>query len=650
MTRSNLLLLCAALCLSGTSLRAASIEEQRAAFRTVHPQVELGNWQAATDRFDVLSTYILWPDLEATYLRTRVGLDDEAIDAFLDRHGTLKPARQLRYRHALSLARRGEHADFLQIYETYYRELGEPTLDCSAAIAQLELGRSDEALQLARKLWLIGRSQADQCDPLFARLKETGFLGADLHVERYRLAVTGRQFRLARYLARSADEETLAEANRWLAADESAERFLLRADIGRDDPVYHQQLAHAAKRRGFSEPVNASRHWQRLAQDMAFATELSDDVTRHAALWAARLNVPEASGLLNALSEVAATTEVQRWRLRTALRDGDWQRVLDVIDELPADESEREQWRYWQAIALKQSGRETDAILSLTALARERSYYGFLAADELGVDYVLEAQTTDADDAVLADLATKPDLIRARELFMVGLDGQARSEWDAAVSRLPIEQTLQAAVLAQRWNWHSRAIASAAKAGRYDDLELRYPLPHREAFATSAIAAGIPESWAYGIARSESLFMRDVRSGAGAIGLMQLMPATGRQTARELKTPYRGRDTLIDPVANIQLGTRYLANMFDRFDSHPALATAAYNAGPARVTRWLPGPQPLDARVWIETIPFNETRRYVRRVLSSDVIFDWRLTGTANRLSARLPVIPPSEPTRTAQR
>ena len=178
----------------------------------------------------------------------------------------------------------------------------------------------------------------------------------------------------------------------------------------------------------------------------------------------------------------------------------------------------------------------------------------------------------------------------------------------------------------------------------YDDLELRYPLAFREAFIEYAGDAGIPPTWAFGIARSESLFMRDARSGAGAIGLMQLLPSTGREMAGNLRVPYSGMNTLVDAAVNIRLGTAYLARMAERYDGNRILATAAYNAGPQRVDQWLPAAGALDARTWIELIPYNETRRYVRRVLEAETIFHWRLYGETRRLRDQLAAVGPSGP------
>jgi len=233
-------------------------------------------------------------------------------------------------------------------------------------------------------------------------------------------------------------------------------------------------------------------------------------------------------------------------------------------------------------------------------------------------------------------LESRAAVVRARELFYVGQEGRGRSEWQSFLRHLPNEEKTQAAILAHRWGWHSRAISTAASLGEYDDLSIRYPLPYKTSFNEFAAQANIASTWAYGIARSESLFMRDVRSSAGAIGLMQLMPATGRDVARGIKLPYSGMTTLIDPASNIRLGTTYLGQMAERYGGNQVPATAAYNAGPHRVDRWLPEAGTMDARIWIENIPFNETRKYVKRVLSAQTIFHWRMTGETRRLSEAL--------------
>jgi len=339
---------------------------------------------------------------------------------------------------------------------------------------------------------------------------------------------------------------------------------------------------------------------------------------------------------LLALPGAAVDSEVRRWRARSSLRNAEWNNLLTDIAAMPITERESEEWKYWRAIALQQSGQLLAARDSLSTLAKERSYYGFLAADELGDVYALDHAALRADEVAIAALEARPEIVRARELFLVGQDSRGRSEWNTIARSLSSEEKTQATILADRWGWHSRAISTAASLGEYDDLRIRYPLPYQPLFEQSSAAASISPTWAYGIARSESLFMRDVRSGAGAVGLMQLMPATGREVAREIRLPYAGVQTLTQPESNIRLGTSYLGSMAQRFDGNAVLATAAYNAGPHRVDRWLPHSGSIDARVWIENIPFNETRKYVKRVLSAQAIFHWRMTGKLRRLSDEL--------------
>jgi soluble lytic murein transglycosylase len=354
---------------------------------------------------------------------------------------------------------------------------------------------------------------------------------------------------------------------------------------------------------------------------------------QHIALWTARDNLPGAYKLLLKLPPAGQSDEVLRWRARSSLRDSRWQHLLTDIAAMPEAQRSSEEWRYWRAIAQIELGRALTALGDLESLRLERSFYGFLAADKLGKGYAFDHSHLLSDEIKLAALQLRPELTRARELFFVGQYGRGRSEWDAVIRHLSEEDKIQAAILANRWGWHSRAIAAAASLGEYDDLSIRYPLPYQDTFEEFSTLASISSTWAYGIARSESLFMRDVRSSAGAIGLMQLMPATGRTVAKEIKLPYAGLATLVDPESNIRLGTTYLGQMAARYGGNQVLATAAYNAGPHRVDRWLPEHGAIDARIWIENIPFNETRKYVKRVLAAQAIFHWRMTGKIRRLS-----------------
>ena len=622
----------------------ADLEQQRGLFRSVFPSVERGDWTpiddlSAADR-QLLQQYTLWPDLRATWLRANIDSVSAAeIDAFVEQYGTLRPARELRYRYALNVARNQDLQGYLRIYEQFYQGQDVEKLDCLALQAEIEAGRHRRVELRAIDLWMVGKSQVGECDPVFEYLDAQELLGPAEYEKRYRLAVDARNFTLARWLAKSIDESHVDEASEWMRAEQDPAGFLRREREQPGDEVLRRQLAYAAERLTYQDPTIALELWEGVLKKHPFPEAHKLSVAQHIALWTARDGLPGAYTLLLRLPSAALSNEVLRWRARTSLRDAHWNNLLHDIESMPETERSSEEWRYWRAIAQIETGQALDAISDLEALRQERSFYGFLAADKLGKDYALDDSGLLADEAVLTDLESRPDIVRARELFMVGQDSRGRSEWDAAVRNLSGKDQMQAAILAHRWGWHSRAISTAASIGEYDDLLIRYPLPYQETFEELSTLARIPPTWAYGIARSESLFMHDVRSHAGAIGLMQLMPATGRDVASQIKVPYSGLSTLVDPASNIRLGTTYLAQMSQRYGGNQVLATAAYNAGPHRVDRWLPSHGSIDARVWIENIPFNETRDYVKRVLAAQAIFHWRMTGKIRRLSDELMLV-----------
>ena len=628
---------------------ADDIDKQRELFKTVYETVERGDWSpvdglSASD-LQLLQHYVLWPDLRATWLRANLGTVPAAdIDAFLQLHGTLRPARELRYRQALFFAKKGDLRSYQTIYEQFYQGQDIARLDCLSLQAEINAGRFKRVNQRALDLWLIGTSQVEECDPVFEYLGDNNLLDPVEYRQRFDLAIAAREFQLARWLAKNIDQQHVDEAALWIKAQANPEKFLRKNDLGLDSETYRRQLAYATERLTYSDPEIALRLWTKLSKRYAFSAEQEHDTGRHIALWTARDNLPGGYHLLAGLPQAVQDEEVVRWRARISLRNNEWHRLLVDIATMTADERASEEWLYWRAVALNRSGQTLEARQGFESLSAERSYYGFLAADELGRDYALGGHRLSFSEPDLQQIAGVPGIVRARELFLVGLDGRGRSEWDATVRGFSPDEKLQAAVLADRWGWHSRAIATAASLGEYDDLEVRYPLPWQQQFESFSSAARISPTWAYGVARSESLFMRDARSSAGAIGLMQLMPATGRKVAREISLPYSGIATLTDPVANIQLGTSYLGKMAERFDGNAVLATAAYNAGPHRVDRWLPESGSEDARIWIENIPYNETRKYVKRVLSAQAIFHWRMTGQVRRVSDELSRISASDP------
>lgn len=611
------------------------LEAQRAAFREAWPHAERGQWARIEPSLALLEDYVLYPELRGAWLRATVSQRsrDELL-AYLDRYPGHPSGRELMLRWLSVLASREDWPGYLEVY---HRLGGSESarLRCLAARAELATGLTEGWHERALALWRVGISQPEDCDPVFARLRRDGHLDEAAVRERMALAIEARQFQLARFLARSLPAEDLRLVERWEAMQEDPAARLGGYPESSDRDAEWARVRYGLLVLAARDAELAFNHWQRLAPH--YATADADEVGRRIALAGARRNRPNADTLLGALPGAAIDLEVRHWRLRLALREGDWAGALDATTT-PEDDTALS---FWRGRALEALAQPEQAAAAFRQVADERNLYGFLAAERSGRPKALQHRPTPVDLRLRLALEARPEFIHARELFKVGLDSRGRSAWARAIADLPPEALAQAALLAHEWGWHSRAIATAARAGLMDDLEIRYPLAWQERFSETAAQARLPSPWTIGVARNESLFVPDIASPAGAVGLMQLMPATGREVARELRLPFQGLATLIDPDTNIRLGTRYLERMLARFDQHFVLATAAYNAGPTRVQRWLPDTA-LPADAWIELIPFDETRTYVHRVMASKAIFHWRLTGEELALAEIMRDVPPA--------
>ncbi|MEE9142010.1 MAG: transglycosylase SLT domain-containing protein, partial [Gammaproteobacteria bacterium] len=477
-------------------------------------------------------------------------------------------------------------------------------------------------------------------DPVFEWLDEQGKLTERERRARMAQAIEARQFGLAAYLARPLSDADLERVRLWQKTQADPAKQLEEALSWSDTTGHRAVIRYGLERLSRNEPLETNELWQALDPRFEFSAADRIRIEREIALWAARIHLAEAQDLLDALPHNARTTLTTQWQIRTALWNGDWARVKKFVAALPESQRQQEGWRYWDARAREQVGRLKSAGKIYRSLADTRHYYGFLAADRLGQPYVFHHVATQDNAKIQAALEERPAFQRAREFYMVGLYGRGRTEWTRATKSLKRHDLEQAALLANRWGWTSRAIWSAGKAGVRNDLELRFPLGYRDSIERYAEKAGLPSDWVFGTVRSESLFMPDVVSSAGALGLMQLIPTTGRMVARQNEVPYRNRYSLLDPDTNLALGTAYLASLHEQFGG-AVQATAGYNAGPHRVDIWLPEDRVIPADVWVDTIPFLETRNYVHSVMAARVVFGWRETGRATPLADLMPPVEP---------
>ena len=388
------------------------------------------------------------------------------------------------------------------------------------------------------------------------------------------------------------------------------------------------------------DAIEAAEKWLQQKDRYHFEQEERQRIERHLALRLLRSQDDRANVWLDTLKLANTHPDVHEWYVISALKDQDWETALAWLERMDTGEQHSERWRYWRGRILEALGRLDEARSVYLMNVNQRSFYGFLSADRAGLPYRFTNQPLSFSSDELDRLLTVDAVLRARELFFLNQIVDARREWHYAMQQMNQGQLLKAAQLAHQWGWHDRAIVTFGQAKYWDDLERRFPLAHHDLVLKHAKRNKINPAWAFAVIRQESAFTKDARSHAGALGLMQLLPRTARQLARSLRIRMRGRSDILNVRTNVQLGVGYLKKIRDKFKGNTVLATAAYNAGHWRVRKWLPESSQIAADVWVETVPFSETKNYLKRVLTYTVIYEERLGKTPSTLLEGMPPIP----------
>lgn len=629
------LFLCLLFIFPGLSFGSQDLDSQRKAFLAAERLLSSGDLKGYDSSKAKLKHYPLYPYLEYKSLQLQLPqLDSSQVDDFLTTYADSPLSRQMRQRWLTRLAEKGKWWTYL----VFYRPNMGVTLKCHYLTALLETGKVEKALKQAKDIWLYPRSRPDACDNILETWINAGQLTPELAWQRVALAMHASQGRFANYLRRYLSTEQQAWLKRWRELQRDPIQAIQSQPMLAGSPARNTILLDSFKRLVKRDTAQALDSWSKKFAKYPFSKKERYQAERALLLGLIRSDHPDLMTHLQAFTPGPEDEYLQESRIRSALKQQDWALILKWIDELPDSLKSSDRWRYWQARAHAKSGNNKTAQREFQALAKERSYHGFLAADWLDKTYRFDSTPLDLEQPAIDQLGKRPGLMRARELFQLGRYLDARREWQMAVRHLNRLDLKRASKLAQSWGWHDRAIFTLARTGYWDDLELRFPLEHMTLVEEKSEAKNIDNAWVFAVMRQESAFSSDAHSPAGARGLMQLMPATAKFIARKekLKTPQRNH--LYRPEVNITLGTAYLNHVYQELGGHQVLATAAYNAGPNNVRKWLPETT-IPADIWVELIPFSETRRYTERVLSYAAIYDQRLNQPLQRLSLRMPPI-----------
>jgi soluble lytic murein transglycosylase len=406
----------------------------------------------------------------------------------------------------------------------------------------------------------------------------------------------------------------------------------LKTRAGRETVMFSvHRLARVA-------PPQAARHWTRVEE--RFSREERAYVWGMIGYLGAMRHDPDA---LAWYARAGDLSDLQlSWKVRAALRVRHWQEVLSAVDAMTEREQSVSAWRYWKARALRAMGRGEEANELLQPLATEFGFYGQLAQEELGARIAAPSTAYQPGAEDVRTMGQHAGLRRALEFYRLNLRAEANAEWLWAIRGFDDRQLLAAAEVARRHEVYDRAINTAERTVGLHDFGLRYPAPYRDVLKTHTAQLELDEAWVYGVIRQESRFITDAKSVAGASGLMQLMPDTARWVAKRIGLKNWRWSQVTEVGTNVGLGTYYLRHVLDTFDGQPVLASAAYNAGPTRARAWRPEVA-MEGAIFAETIPFTETRRYVKNVMANATYYAHSFSQQMQSLKLRLGLVGPRQ-------
>jgi len=565
-----------------------------------------------------LEQYALYPYLDYAVHQQRLDrLKKEEVGAFRQRWRDTPVADRLYLAWLDRLAERDDWRTYVDAFEPGQ----DAARTCYYLRGLLRQGEAQLAFDQVAPLWLVPYSQHKRCDPVFKAWIDAGRLTERLVWQRLALSLEANERTLATYLTRLLTGPRHREALLFLRVNRNPGTVTQHSLFRRDSSRIRTIVGHGLRRLARTDPEAAAEAWLRFEDELAFepgtARRIDQEVTRLLARKGTLIDVPDLSPTADGRHFDTAEALVV-----AAIQHGAYERAIRWIDTIDPDRDGDPRWRYWLGRALLGSpttlaaGRDV-----LAALATERNYYGFLAAERIGREPVLNAVEPDVAESARARLDREPGFARLRELYALDDRLNARREWRMVAPRLDAELSVAAVVAIAEMGWTDLAVIAAGDAGMTDYLSIRFPRPWPRQYARAAKATALPASFLYGVTRQESAFWESAVSTAGALGLMQLMPPTAARTARALGLRSPSRSQLLTAAVNIPLGSNHLAALVKRYGGNRALAAAAYNAGEHRVDRWLDERPFVAIDLWVDMIPFLETRNYVKGVLAFSYIY-----------------------------
>lgn len=511
-----------------------------------------------------------------------------------------------------------------QGYIDAYKPSKNTSLQCYHLTALYYTGQESLALSKVKPLWLTGHKQPKACGPLFTIWRESDIFSKQLLWKRFSLAIEARQYTLAKALMQSMDAEDRKVAKKWIMVSHVPQKLkTLRFPKHEQNAAVH---THGLRKLVKINTDSAIKHWHEVKDKYAFSHEQRQWFIRTVALYAAMRNREDAEQWFVQLDVDVTPTMHLEWRVRAALKNRHWKNVATAIDAMPDTLRQKHCWQYWYARSVAALGNKDKAMVIYKKLSQQRHYYGFLASHRAKLPMNMQEDNYKDNDLLLEDYQTHINHINT--LYKKKQTHKANLLSYELANSLSKEAQYQLAREYSDWQWHAKALMLANLSQYKHDLRIRFPLAHMALIEKFSKQYQIEKPLIYAIIRQESTFRKKAKSSANAMGLMQVIPSTARKIARKHRIPLGNLNKMYQPKTNVNVGTAYLHHLSKRFNSHPVLMAAAYNAGPRQVYYWLKKHPFHDSDIWIETLPWGETRNYLKNVLSFYAVYQYRLNKT----------------------
>ncbi len=544
--------------------------------------------------------------------------------AYIKKNDGTARAGDLESKYIRKLSNAGDYRGVLAVATGRPQDTG---LACLYEYAEYRTGKADAAFGFMEKTFMKGQgaSVPDDCAGLFSAWRSSGKAIPGIYWTKLMSSIRARNqakgvAALVSYLKGSSYEGRAQLAQKVYSSPSSFMDLVPGGNDHLNNSIVVAALSSMARTdtEGAAALLPEARTKYSLSES-EYAEALRNIIWH---VYADRVDslVPWADRQLDSLHDADSLKEL---RIRFAIRRGNFRDMNLWIRKLTGDSARDLRWTYWKARALAEAGNQAEAERLYAKVTRERSFYGFMASQRLGKPLSFNDESPLVKKVTEEEAVRRwPEFARIHELLAVGDTLNAQREWRRFILAIPRNEKLEAAMLALDKGWFDFSVNASIYAKAWSVLSLRFPTPMLSFYRQRSRETGVPLSYLYAISRQESALNPFARSPVGAAGLMQLMPQTAANIAGKCGIAYSGKDALFDPEINVSFGSCYLMQLLEKYGGNRILASAAYNAGPGRVTKWTDSDGAgVAADIWVESIPFKETRNYVQNVLVYDAIY-----------------------------